>query len=82
MFSALLDKTWWAKQATLLSLLLTPLAALYGAVIAVRRELYGRGLLTRSHPGVPVLVVGNVVVGGAGKTPVVQAIVRCLQQAG
>ena len=82
MFSALLDKTWWAKQATLLSLLLTPLAALYGAVISVRRELYSRGLLTRSHPGVPVLVVGNVVVGGAGKTPVVQAIVRCLQQAG
>ena len=82
MFTALLEKTWWAKKATLLSSLLTPFAALYGAVIAVRRELYSRGLLARSHPGVPVLVVGNVVVGGAGKTPVVQAIVRCLQQAG
>ena len=82
MFSTLLEKTWWAKIATPLSLVLTPLAALYGAFIAVRRELYSRGLLTRSHPGVPVLVVGNVVVGGGGKTPVVQAIVRCLQQAG
>jgi tetraacyldisaccharide 4'-kinase len=29
-----------------------------------------------------VIVVGNIVVGGAGKTPVVQAVVRCLQQAG
>ena len=55
---------------------------LYGAVTAIRRALYHRGVLARSHPGVPVLVVGNVVVGGAGKTPVVQAIVRCLQQAG
>lgn len=82
MFSALLEKTWWAKTATPLMYLLTPLSALHGAVIAVRRELYSRGILARSHPGVPVLVVGNVVVGGAGKTPVVQAIVRCLQQAG
>lgn len=82
MFSALLEKTWWAKTATPLMYLLTPFAALHGAVIAVRRELYSRGILARSHPGVPVLVVGNVVVGGAGKTPVVQAIIRCLQQAG
>ena len=82
MFSALLEKTWWSKKETLLAKVLTPLAALHGAVISIRRELYSRGLLARSHPGVPVLAVGNVVVGGAGKTPVVQAIVRCLQQAG
>ena len=82
MFSALLEKTWWAKTASPLTTLLTPFSALYGVVIAARRELYSRGILARSHPGVPVLVVGNVVVGGAGKTPVVQAIVRCLQQAG
>jgi tetraacyldisaccharide 4'-kinase len=82
MFSALLERTWWARTATPLAHVLTPFAALHGAVIAVRRELYSRGILARSHPGVPVLVVGNVVVGGAGKTPVVQAIVRCLQQAG
>lgn len=82
MFSTLLERTWWAKKATWLSLLLTPLSALYGAITGIRRELYSRGFLARSHPGVPVLIVGNVVVGGAGKTPVVQAIVRCLQQAG
>jgi tetraacyldisaccharide 4'-kinase len=82
MFSALLEKTWWAKKQTPLATLLTPFAALHGFVISVRRELYSRGLLSRSHPGVPVLAVGNIVVGGAGKTPVVQAIVRCLQQAG
>ena len=82
MFSALLEKTWWAKTTTPLATLLAPLSALHGAIIAVRRELYSRGILARSHPGVPVIVVGNVVIGGAGKTPVVQAIVRCLQQAG
>ena len=63
-------------------MVLSPLAWLYGSVIAARRELYRRGLFRQSHPGVPVIVVGNIVLGGAGKTPVVQAVVRCLQQAG
>lgn len=77
-----LEKAWWAREPRLLSKLLLPLAWLYGAVIAARRELYRRGVFSQSHPGVAVIVVGNIVVGGAGKTPVVQAVVRCLQQAG
>ena len=82
MLRALLEKTWWTKDATLLAILLSPLSWLYGGVIAVRIKLYQRGLFKRSHPGVPVIVVGNIVAGGAGKTPMVQAVVRCLQQAG
>ena len=82
MLRALLEKTWWSKDATVLATLLSPLSWLYGGVIAARIELYQRGLFKRSHPGVPVIVVGNIVVGGAGKTPMVQAVVRCLQQAG
>jgi tetraacyldisaccharide 4'-kinase len=82
MISALLEKTWWARQPTTTAMLLSPLAWLYGAIVKVRRELYRRGLFRQSHPGVPVIVVGNIVLGGAGKTPVVQAVVRCLQQAG
>lgn len=82
MLPAFFEKTWWAKEPPLLAKLLTPLSWLYGLVIAARRELYRRGIFKRSHPGVPVIVVGNIVVGGAGKTPVVQAVVRCLQQAG
>jgi tetraacyldisaccharide 4'-kinase len=82
MLPSLLEKTWWAKKSTPLAVMLSPLAWLYGAVIAARGELYRRGIFKRSHPGVPVIVVGNIVVGGAGKTPVVQAVVRCLQQAG
>ena len=67
---------------TLLSMLLLPLSLLYGAIISLRRWLYRRHVLRQSHPGVPVVVVGNIVLGGAGKTPVTQAIVRCLLQAG
>ena len=82
MLPSFIERTWWAKQPTILATLLLPFAALYGAVIHVRRQLYRRGVFKQSHPGVPVIVVGNIVLGGAGKTPVVQAVVRCLQQAG
>ena len=58
------------------------LAPLYGAAIAVRRAAYARGLLRRRHPGVPVVVVGNLVAGGSGKTPLVLAVVAHLQAAG
>ena len=82
MLSAMLEKVWWTRQPGLAAQALTPLSWLYGAVISTRRTLYRRGIFRQSHPGVPVIVVGNVVLGGAGKTPVVQAVVRCLQQAG
>ena len=82
MLPTLLEKTWWAKEPTLLAKVLSPLSWLYGSVIAARCALFRRGVYRRTHPGVPVIVVGNIVVGGAGKTPVVQAVVRCLQQAG
>lgn len=58
------------------------LAPLYGAAIALRRLLYRRRWLKRHSLPVPVIVVGNVIVGGAGKTPVTQAIVRHLQASG
>lgn len=77
-----LEKQWWLKRDTIASTLLSPVSALYGSVTHWRRRAYSTGRLRRTHPGVPVIAVGNLVVGGGGKTPVVQAIVRCLQQAG
>ena len=53
-----------------------------GLLVALRGALYRAGLLRSEHPGVPVIVVGNVVSGGAGKTPVVMAVVRHLQARG
>ncbi|WCM91246.1 tetraacyldisaccharide 4'-kinase [Acidovorax sp. NCPPB 2350] len=62
--------------------LLTPLAGLYGLLAAGRRRLYRAGLLRTERAPVPVVVVGNVIAGGAGKTPVTQAVVRELRARG
>ncbi|MDD2547653.1 MAG: tetraacyldisaccharide 4'-kinase [Burkholderiaceae bacterium] len=61
---------------------LWPLSQLYRALVALRRQAYRLGLFPSEHPGRPVIVVGNVIAGGAGKTPVVMALVRHLQARG
>ncbi len=61
---------------------LRPLAALYGRVVRLRRALYQRGLLARVRLPVPVLVVGNLTVGGTGKTPLVITLVEALRARG
>ncbi len=48
---------------------LQPLGVLFGLLVALRRVAFERGLLHREHPGVPVVVIGNLTVGGTGKTP-------------
>lgn len=58
------------------------LSGVYAAVTDFRRVLYRKGLKRRRHPGVPVLVVGNITVGGAGKTPLTIALVQRLKQEG
>ncbi|KAF1020178.1 MAG: Tetraacyldisaccharide 4'-kinase [Paracidovorax wautersii] len=62
--------------------LLLPLSWLYGGLAALHRGGYRRGLRPVARLPVPVIVVGNVVAGGAGKTPTTIAIVRHLQAQG
>lgn len=65
-----------------LAWLLWPLSLLYGFVARCRRALYRLRLLGSTRLRVPVVVVGNLVAGGAGKTPVTIALVRHLQSRG
>jgi tetraacyldisaccharide 4'-kinase len=59
-----------------------PLAALYGALVRLRRRLYRGGALRSQRLAVPVVVVGNITAGGAGKTPLVIALVEGLRARG
>ncbi len=71
----------WLRRGPL-AWLLWPLSRVFGALAAVRRSAYRHGLLRSEGVAAPVVVVGNVVAGGAGKTPVVIALVRHLQSRG
>ncbi len=62
--------------------LLRPLELLFRAVTGLRRWLYRRQLLSAYRAPLPVVVVGNITVGGTGKTPVVIALVEALQARG
>jgi tetraacyldisaccharide 4'-kinase len=61
---------------------LQPLSWLYGAVVAVRREAYERGWVRSHAVGRPVIVVGNLTVGGTGKTPLTIWLANHLRQRG
>lgn len=76
----LLPRLW--QRRSLLAWLLLPLSWLYRALLWLRHKGYRHGWLASGHPGAFVVVVGNVVTGGAGKTPMTIALVRHLQQRG
>lgn len=76
---AWLTGRWYGGSAPLL---LRPLSWLYGGVLALRGAAYTQGLLATHNAGKPVLVIGNLTVGGTGKTPLVIWIAQRLTALG
>jgi tetraacyldisaccharide 4'-kinase len=79
---AALSRAWWRRDRSLLAWLLLPLSWCYRALTALRRVAFAAGLVASERAPVPVIVVGNLVAGGAGKTPTVIALVQLLREAG
>lgn len=71
----------WMRRGPL-AVLLWLLSRLYGALAARERAAYQRGAKASTRLPVPVVVVGNVVAGGAGKTPTTLAVVQHLSSRG
>jgi len=79
---AALLRQWQQPGPTPASLLLRPLSWLYRGLVAGRRAWFAYWPGAAQRLPVPVVVVGNLIVGGAGKTPAVIAIVRVLRAQG
>ncbi len=58
--------------------LLLPLSGLYGAGVLLRNMLYDRGILHAYTCPIPIITVGNITVGGTGKTPLIEYLIRLL----
>lgn len=70
------------QSRSLRSALLLPASALFGLLAGLRRLAYRADVQPAVRLRVPVVVVGNIAVGGSGKTPVVEWLVRTLREAG
>jgi len=75
-----LQRAWLSKS--LLACVLWPVSLIYGAIVSLRKLLYRLDVFHAQNLPVPVIVVGNVFVGGVGKTPLVVALVKQLTEQG
>jgi tetraacyldisaccharide 4'-kinase len=75
-----LERQW--QHPTLAGLTLIPLSMLYRGIVAIRRHAYRRGWFSSVRLPVPVIIVGNITVGGTGKTPLVIWLARRLRALG
>jgi tetraacyldisaccharide 4'-kinase len=77
---AVLSRAWMGRG--ILACALLPLSWLFWLISALRRRLYAAGWLNSTRLPVPVVVVGNIFVGGTGKTPLTIWLVQALRDAG
>jgi tetraacyldisaccharide 4'-kinase len=72
----------WYQPKSLLTYLLLPLSLIFWVVSVARRRLFSLGLLKRFTAHIPIFVVGNIGIGGNGKTPFALWLVEFLQTQG
>ncbi|MEH6564550.1 MAG: tetraacyldisaccharide 4'-kinase [Halopseudomonas sp.] len=73
-------RAWYGKQPWLL--ILRPLSALYRWAVVRRRQRYLSGQSPQWRPPVPLIIVGNITLGGTGKTPMVLWLIEFLRDQG
>ena len=73
---------WYAPRLTPLTAALLPLSLLFRAAVAIRRLVYRAGIGHGASLPVPVIVVGSILIGGVGKTPLTRALAAALAHAG
>ncbi|MDH3977119.1 MAG: tetraacyldisaccharide 4'-kinase [Gammaproteobacteria bacterium] len=79
-FARAVERLWYGRSK--LAWLLVPFSWIYRLVIALRRLAYQVGLFRSYSAPVPVIVIGNITVGGTGKTPLVIWMVAYLKASG
>lgn len=77
-----LQRLWYQRRPLWLFILLLPLSLLFAVVVALRRVAYRTGLLRSIRVTRPTIVIGNITVGGTGKTPFVIWLAALLQAKG
>ena len=64
----------------MLKFLLAPAAALYKVGVKLRNDLYDKGLLKSERFSIPIICIGNITVGGTGKTPMAELVIDYMAQ--
>lgn len=75
-----IERVWYESRVLYVPLL--PLSWIFALATGLRRQAYRLGWLRTMNAGLPVIVVGNITVGGAGKTPLVIWLVERLREMG
>ena len=70
------------RRASILRLILRALSFFYLGIVSLRLRLYALNMMRRHQIGCPVVSIGNLTVGGTGKTPVVEKLARDLSNRG
>ena len=66
-------------QKLIAKILLAPFSALYGLTVSIRNACYDSGLIRSTHFNLPVISVGNLTIGGAGKSPHIEYLISLLK---